>query len=186
MKNFIRTKQFEEAVFQKNKELLVYFMGGGRVVSADYLSGDLAVLDQIGIDKIFQIAEGNYRTTSLRIRKDDWKNITIRGHISEPRSQASKIYNITALRSSYADYTLQINGVDHNTYEANSTLIRLHNHSLSVYMNRLQKEGKLEKHFKDFGSSGRFYEFTYQDLQNNFVVPFVVVVTPEGLQVVHI
>jgi hypothetical protein len=186
VKNFIRTKQFEEAVFQKNKELLVYFMGGGRVVSADYLNGDLAILDQIGIDKIFQIAEGNYRTTSLRVRKDDWKNITIRGHISEPRSQASKIYNITALRSSYADYTLQINGVDHNTLNANSTLVRIHNHSLSVYMNRLQKEGKLEKHFKDFGSSGRFYEFTYQDLQNNFVVPLVVVVTPEGLQVVQI
>ena len=84
MKNFIRTKQFEEAVFKKNKELLVYFMGGGRVVSADYLNGDLVILDQIGIDKIFQIAEGNYRTTSLRVRKDDWKNITIRGHISEP------------------------------------------------------------------------------------------------------
>ena len=186
MKNFSKTKEFEEQAFNQNKDLLIHFMGGYGVVSTDYLYGDLAILDQIGIDKVFEIGEGHYRTTSLRIRKDDWKNITIRGHISEPRSQASKIYNITALRSSYADYTLQINGVDHNTYEANSTLIRLHNHSLSVYMNRLQKEGKLEKHFKDFGSSGRFYEFTYQDLQNNFVVPLVVVVTPEGLQVVQI
>jgi hypothetical protein len=182
VKNFSKTKQFEEEVFQKNEPLLVYFMGGGRVVSTDYLTGDLAILDQIGIDKVFELGEGNYRTTSLRVRKDDWKNITIRGHISEPRSQASKIYNITALRSSYADYTLQVNGVDPLTYEANSTLIRIHNNSLSTYMYRLHKVGELEKHFKDFGSSGRFYEFTYQDLQNNFVVPLVMIVTPEGLK----
>lgn len=180
--NFAKTKQFEEAVFQKNETLLVYFMGGGRVVSTDYLTGELAILDQIGIDKIFEVGEGNYRTTSLRIRNKDWNNITIRGHISEPRSQASKIYNVTALRSSYADYTLQVNGVDPMTYEANSTLVRIHNQSLSTYMNRLHKAGELEKHFKNLGTSGRFYEFTYEDLQKNFVVPLVVVVTPEGLK----
>jgi hypothetical protein len=49
-------------------------------------------------------------------------------------------------------------------------------------MYRLHKAGELENHFKDFGSSGRFYEFTYEDLQKNFVVPLVVVVTPEGLK----
>jgi hypothetical protein len=184
--NFVKTKQFEEAVFQKNEALLVYFMGGGRVVSTDYLTGDLAILDQIGIDKVFEIGEGHYRTTSLRVRNKDWNNITIRGHISEPRSQASKIYNMTALRSSYADFTLQVNGVDPITYQANSTLIRLDNQSLSTYMYRLHKAGKLEKHFKDFGSSGRFYEFTYKDLQNNFVVPLVMVVTPEGLQPIQV
>ena len=184
--NFAKTKQFEEAVFQKNEPLRVYFMGGGRVVSTDYLTGELSILDQIGIDKVFEVGEGNYRTTSLRIRKDDWKNITIRGHISEPRSQASKIYNMTALRSSYADYTLQVNGVDPDNYKANSTLIRIHNQSLSTYMYRLHKSGKLERHFKNFGSSGRFYEFTYQDLQENFVVPLVMVVTPEGLEPVQV
>lgn len=182
MKNFSKTKEFEEQAFNQNKDLLIHFMGGYGVVSTDYLYGDLAILDQIGIDKVFEIGEGHYRTTSLRIRKDDWKNITIRGHISEARSQASKIYNMTALRSSYADYTLQVNGVDPITYEANSTLIRIHNQSLSTYMYRLHKAGELENHFKDFGSSGRFYEFTYEDLQKNFVVPLVVVVTPEGLK----
>ena len=149
MKNFSKTKQFEEEVFQKNEPLLVYFMGGGRVVSTDYLTGDLAILDQIGIDKVFELGEGNYRTTSLRVRKDDWKNITIRGHISEPRSQASMIYNITALRSSYADYTRQVNGVDPLTYEAKSTLIRMHDKALATYMYRVHKVGKLEKHFKE-------------------------------------
>ncbi len=79
-----------------------------------------------------------------------------------------------------------MNGVDPITYKANSTLIRLDNRSLSTYMYRLHKAGRLEKHFKDFGSSGRFYEFTYQDLQNNFVVPLVMVVTPEGLLPVHL
>jgi hypothetical protein len=182
VKNFNKTKQFEEEAFKKNEPLLVYFMGGGRVVSTDYLTGELAILDQIGIDKIFEVGEGNYRTTSLRIRNKDWNNITIRGHISEPRSQASKIYNMTALRSSYADYTLQVNGVDPMTYEANSTLVRIHNQSLSTYMHRLHKAGELEKHFKNLGTSGRFYEFTYEDLQKNFVVPLVVVVTPEGLK----
>ena len=186
MKNFNKTKEFEEQAFNQNKELLIRFMGGSDVVSTDYLTGDLAILDQIGIDKIFEVSSGHYRTTSLRIRKGDWKNITIRGHISEPRSQASKIYNITAKCSSYADFTLQVNGVDPITYKANSTLIRLDNRSLSTYMYRLHKAGRLEKHFKDFGSSGRFYEFTYQDLQNNFVVPLVMVVTPEGLLPVHL
>ena len=41
--NFAKTKQFEEAVFAQNKEILIRFMGGGRVVSTDYLTGELAV-----------------------------------------------------------------------------------------------------------------------------------------------
>ena len=182
MKNFSKTKEFEEQAFNQNKDLLIHFMGGYGVVSTDYLYGDLAILDQIGIDKVFEIGEGHYRTTSLRIRKDDWKNITIRGHISEARSQASKIYNITAKGCSYADYTLQVNGVDPRTYQANSTMIRINNRYLSSLMVRLERQGLLENYFVDKGERGRFYDFSYQTLQKYSVVPFIVIVTPHGFE----
>jgi hypothetical protein len=180
--NFAKTKQFEEAVFQKNEPLLVYFMGGGRVVSTDYLTGELAVFDIMGIDKVFSVSGGEHRTTSLRVRKDDWSNITIRGHISHPNSQASKIYNITAKGCSYADYTLQVNGVDPLTYEANSTMIRINNRYLSSLMVRLERQGLLERHFVDKGDRGRFYDFSYKTLQKYSVVPFIVIVTPDGFK----
>jgi len=76
--NFTKTKQFEEEVFAVNKEILIRFMGGGNVISTDYLSGELAVFDIMGIDKVFSVSGGEHRTTSLRVRKDDWSNITIR------------------------------------------------------------------------------------------------------------
>jgi len=177
--NFTKTKQFEEAVFKKNRQLLIRFMGGDDCISTDYADGDLMVFDHIGIDKVFLMDEGHYRTTSLRCRKDDWSNITIRGHISQPNSQASKIYNVYALGSSYADYTLQVNGVNEN-YEANSTLIRINNRHLSSLMYRLHREGMLEQYFHDKGSSGRFYEFTYSVLQKYSVVPYCIITTAQG------
>ena len=179
MTNFTKTKQFEEAVFKTNKDLLIQFMGSIKCISTDYATGEMFVFDNIGIDKVFQVGEGDFRTTSLRCRKKDWSNITIRGHISEPKSQASKLYNIQAKNSSYADYTLQVNGVNEN-HEANSSLIRINNRHLSSLMFRLHREGMLENYFHDKGQSGRFYEFTYSTLQKYSVVPYVIICEAEG------
>jgi len=177
--NFQKTKQFEEEVFRTNEDLLVRFMGSSRCISTDYATGELFVFDNIGIDKVFYIEEGHFRTTSLRCRKTDWSNITIRGHISEPKSQASKIYNIQAKGSSYADYTLQVNGVN-EIHQANSTLVRINNRHLSSLMFRLHSAGMLENYFHDKGQSGRFYEFTYSDLQKYSVVPYCIIATAQG------
>jgi len=57
--NFTKTKQFEEEVFAVNKEILIRFMGGGNVISTDYLSGELAVFDIMGIDKVFSVSVVN-------------------------------------------------------------------------------------------------------------------------------
>lgn len=183
MKNYFKqTKDFEEQAFNQNKDLLIQFMGGSSVVSTDYLSGDLVVLDRIGIDKVFECPINEYKTTSLRIRNKDYQNITLRGHLDDPYSQTRKIYNIQAKGSSYADYTLQVNGVDPITYKANSTLIRVSNRHLSGLLIRLEKSGLLERYWLDKGQNGRFYEFTYETLQKYSVFPYIVVATTEGMK----
>jgi len=49
-------------------------------------------------------------------------------------------------------------------------------------MVRLERQGLLERHFVDKGDRGRFYEFGYKTLQKYSVVPFIVIVTQDGIK----
>ena len=172
MEKYKKERDFEEQAFSKNKGLFLDVMGADDVVSTAYLPHHLAKIDFIGMDCIFSKADV-YRTASLRIRKDDWQNITLRGHITEPFSQTKKIQQIISLDASYADFTVQLNGVDHSTLTGNGSIIRVNNRILSNHINNLHNNGELDKYFRDFGSRGRFYEFSYDHLQKHFVFPYI-------------
>lgn len=175
MNKYQKERNFEETAFEINKGLFLEVMGATDVVSTDYLPDHLAVIDFIGQDKVFTNKD-LYRTASVRIRNKDYESITIRGHITEDFSQTKKIYNIVSSGASYADHTVQLNGVDGNL-KANSSIIRVNNTYLSNYIGILHQSGELEKHFLDFGDRGRFYEFSYTDLQRNYVLPYILKVS---------
>ena len=177
--------EFESRAFQVNKNLLLYLMGADSVVNTDYGIDEYKVIDYLGIDKVF-CKRSRRKTTSLRIRNDDWGNITIRGHISDPYSQTSKLYNIIAEGDSYADYTLQINGVDPVTYEANGTVVRLSNRFLSAMLVRMHRDGILEHYWVDKGNNTRFYDFNYLTLQKYSVFPMVAKITENGPIIVEL
>lgn len=180
MTNYAQKKiEFESRAFEVNKNLLLYLMGADSVVNTDYGLDEYKVIDYLGIDKVF-CKQSRRKTTSLRIRKEDWNNITIRGHISDPYSQTSKLYNVIANGDSYADYTLQINGVDPSTLNANSTVVRLSNRLLSTMIVRMHRDGILEHYWVDKGDNTRFYDFSYTTLHKYSVVPMVARITEGG------
>ena len=172
--------EFESKAYQINKPTLLYIMGSSTIVDTDYGAGEDRVLDYLGIDKIF-CNGGHRKTASLRIRRNDWGNITLRGHINDPYSQTNKIYSIIANNDSYADYTIQINGIDTITNKANGTIVRLYNRLLSAMLVRMHRDNVLNQYWVDKGDNTRFYDFSYSTLQQYSVFPSVAKVTDNGL-----